>query len=290
MEYFLLRLRSQKKREVGYELEARLPKASKSIISKVLGISKRNLYNQNTKQIQNDLILKNQILKVLEINPSYGHRRISLSLEIGKKRVRRVMRLFGIKPYKRKARWSKKRDFGNPDSGYPNLIKGSCSIKPNVVFAGDFTRLIWNQKIIYLATFIDLYTREIVGWSVSTKHTTEFVIEAYLDAVKTVGKSIIVHTDQGSEYNSKEYTDFMEALGVKISMSAKGSPWENGYQESWYDNFKTDLGLEFERFETIGEFVEAIHKTINYYNKERIHTKLKMSPIKFKLKFLSQSV
>ena len=72
-----------------------------------------------------------------------------------------------------------------------------------MVFAGDFTRLKWNGKIIYLATFIDLFTREIVGWSVSIRHTTEFVIEAYLDAVKTVGKSIIVHTDQGSDVSSK---------------------------------------------------------------------------------------
>lgn len=197
------------------------------------------------------------------------------------------MRLFNIKPYKRKARWTKKKDWGEPPSKYPNLIKGSCPIKPNMVFAGDFTRLKWSGKIIYLATFIDLYTREVVGWSVSTKHTTEFVIETFLDAVKNSGLPRIVHTDQGSEYNSKDYTSFMESLNVKISMSAKASPWENGYQESFYDNFKTDLGLEFERFETIGEFVEAIHRTINYYNKERIHTKLKMSPVKFKLKFLT---
>lgn len=159
-----------------------------------------------------------------------------------------------------------------------------------IVFAGDFTRIVWNERIIYLATFIDLFTREIVGWGVSTKHTTELVIEAFLDAIRTVGKSLIVHTDQGSEYNSEEYTKFMESLGVKISMSAKASPWENGYQESFYDNFKTDLGLEFERFETIGEFVEAIHQTINYYNKRRIHTKLKMSPVSFKLKFLNKTI
>jgi len=229
-------------------------------------------------------------LKVLELNPGYGHRRIALALGISKKRARRVMRLYGIKPYKRKARWTKKKDYGNPDSGFPNLIKGSCPIKPNVVFAGDFTRLSWNGRVIYLATFIDLFTREIVGWSVSVKHTTEFVIEAYLDAIRGVGKSLIIHSDQGSEYNAREYIEFMQNLGVKISMSAKGSPWENGYQESFYDTFKTDLGLEFERFETIGEFVEAIHKTINYYNTQRIHTKLKMSPIKFKLKFLSKLV
>lgn len=227
---------------------------------------------------------------MLESNPAYGHRRIALALNSGRKRVRRVMKLFGVKPYKRKARWTKKRDFGKEDAGYPNLIKESCPIKPNVVYAGDFTRLIWNQKIIYLATFIDLFTREIVGWSVSTKHTNDLVIEAYLDAVKNTGKSLMVHTDQGSEYKSKEYQDLMAKLGVKISMSKKGSPWENGYQESWYDNFKTDLGLQFERFATIGEFVEAIHQTIQYYNNQRIHRSLKMSPLSFKHKFLSLPV
>ncbi|PIP57586.1 hypothetical protein COX03_02295 [Candidatus Woesebacteria bacterium CG22_combo_CG10-13_8_21_14_all_39_10] len=68
-------------------------------------------------------------------------------------------------------------------------------------------------------------------------------------------------------------------------MSKKGSPWENAYQESFYNNFKTDLGLEFERFETIGEFVEAIHQTITDYNNQRIHTKLKMAPKAFRQKF-----
>ena len=279
-----------KKRTLIEVIEAKVKGATKSLLSTLFGFSRKGLYQSPVSQEAKDLILKDQILKVLEANPSYGHRRLALALGVGKKRVRRVMRLYGIKPYKRKARWTKKRDFGNPDAGYPNLIKGSCPIKPNAVFAGDFTRLSWNGKIIYLATFMDIFTREIVGWSVSTSHTTEFVIEAYLDAVKTVGKSMIVHTDQGSEYNSKEYSEFMESLGIKISMSAKGSPWQNGYQESFYDNFKTDLGLEFERFPGVGEFVEAIHKTINYYNKERIHTALKMSPIKFKLKFLSKSV
>ena len=65
-------------------------------------------------------------------------------------------------------------------------------------------------------------------------------------------------------------------------MSRKSSPWENGYQESFYGNFKTDLGLEFERFNGFGELIEAIHHTVNYYNNERIHTTLKMPPAKFR--------
>jgi len=220
---------------------------------------------------------------VLEFNPAYGHRRLAIELSVGKNKVRRVMKLYGIKPYKRKARWSKKRDYGKPDSGFPNLIKGLCPIRPGVILVGDFTRIPYRNGIIYVATFMDLFTREIVGWNISTRHTSELVINAIFDAIKTLGKMpLIVHTDQGSEYNCKEYLELLKRFGIQISMSKKASPWENGYQESWYDNFKTDLGLEFERFLTIGELAEAIHLTINYYNNRRIHLALKMPPAKFK--------
>lgn len=253
-----------------------------------MGVSRRNLYNQNNKLNQRDLALKDQILKVLEFNPSYGHRRIAIALQVGKNRARRVMKLFNVKPYKRKARWNKKKDWGQLPSAYTNLIKGSCPIKPNIFWVGDFTRLIWNQETIYLATYMDIFTREIVGWSISTKHTAEFVIGAFMDAAANFGLPKVVHTDQGSEYKSKDYTSLLKNLGIKVSHSTKASPWENAYQESFYDNFKTDLGLEYERFETVGEFVEAIHKTIFYYNHQRIHTKLKMPPVKFKQRFLGQ--
>jgi transposase InsO family protein len=222
----------------------------------------------------------------LSVNPSYGHRRIALSLSVGKKRVRRIMRLYDIKPYKRKARWRKRRDERRPEALYQNLIKGICPIKRNVVFCGDFTYLRWKGRFVYLATFMDLYTREIVGWNVSTKHTKEFVLEAFWDAVITARLPKVVHTDQGAEYCSKEYQELMDKLNVQISMSKKSSPWENAYQESFYNNFKTDLGLEFERFETPGELIEGVHQTINYYNKQRIHTTLKMPPTAFKNKHL----
>ena len=141
-----MKLPSQKKRQVGREIKAKLPEMSPSLISKSLGIPKRSLFNPKPKQTETDLILKDQILKVLELNPGYGHRRLALALGVGKKRTRRVMGLYGIKPYKRMARWRKKKDYGNPPSKYLNLIKGGCPIKPNVVFAGDFTRLIWNEN------------------------------------------------------------------------------------------------------------------------------------------------
>jgi len=279
-----------KKRQLIEIIQIKVKSATKSLLSKLFGLTRKSLYLKSEKEIQDEL-LKNQILDCLLVNPSYGHRRLALALStpefpIGKKRVRRVMRLYGIKPYKRMARWTKKKDKGKPDSGYPNLIKGSCPVRPKIIYVGDFTRLSWNGKIIYLATFMDLFTREIVGWSISTRHTYDLIQNAFKEALTYFGRPQIIHTDQGSEYTSKEYAKLMTNLDIKISMSKKGSPWENGYQESWYDNFKTDLGLEFERFEGVGEFTEAIHKTINYYNNQRIHLSLKTSPTKFKQNFV----
>lgn len=69
-------------------------------------------------------------------------------------------------------------------------------------------------------------------------------------------------------------------------MSTKASPWENGYQESFYNNFKTDLGLEFDRFQTEGHLLETIHHTLHSYNHKRIHTTLRMSPAKFHANYL----
>ena len=195
------------------------------------------------------------------------------------------MKLYNIKPYKRKARWTKRRDLKKAPAPYQNLIKGTCPIIPGTVLVGDFTHMIYFSKVVYLATYMDLVTREIVGWFVAARHTKEMVIEAIVDAIKTLGSlPRIIHTDQGSEYTSKEYTKFLNSLGIQISMSAKSSPWENGFQESFYNNFKTDLGLEFNRFDTLGEFIAAIHLTINYYNRARIHRRLKMSPEQYRLK------
>lgn len=258
------------------------------MLSKLFGLSRKSMYaTAHEEHKHNELLIKEQIISVLNMNPAYGHRRIALALGLGKKKVRRIMKEYGIKPFKRKARWRKRRDERRDPQPYPNLIKGTCPIHPGTVLVGDFTHLTHVGKIIYVATYMDLCTREIVGWYIATRHTKEIVLEALLDAIKTLGKlPKIVHTDQGSEYCSKENLEFLSSLGIQISMSKKASPWENGYQESFYNNFKTDLGLEFDRFETLGELVEGIHQTITYYNKDRIHTKLKMSPVAFKLRRL----
>ena len=262
---------------------------NKSQLARDLGISRSTLY-YHPKQPEKDHILREQILDVLSRHPAYGYRRVAIALGVNKKRVQRVMHLYKIRPYKRKARWKKRRDERTPATKYQNLIKEKLPTNPNHTYVSDFTYIKHYGKYVYLATYMDLCTREVVGWNVSTKHTKEFVIGALVDSF--INRSTlpdIVHSDQGSEYRSKEYTGLVEGLGIQISMSAKSSPWENGYQESFYNNFKTELGLEFERFRTLGELVEGIHQTIHYYNNERIHSSLKMPPAEYRKKLVQDS-
>lgn len=123
----------------------------KNQLIRLLGITK-SVFWYHSRLPTKDEELKEQILAVLEYNPSYGHRRIALALGMGKKRVRRVMRLYGIKPYKRKARWRKRRDERRPEMAYANLVKGGRPIVPNLVWVADFTYIKY-QSFIYTWPF-----------------------------------------------------------------------------------------------------------------------------------------
>lgn len=242
-----------------------------------LGLSRSMLYYRH-KQPEKDWKLKQQIEEVMHDHPSYGHKRLADHLHINKERIRRVMRLYGIKPYRRRGRkWRKSNE---KTTSFPNLLLNEFPTYPHHIWASDFTHISFHSRWIYLATVIDLYTREIVGFSVMTAHSVMLITAAFLSAIHKHPHPIILHSDHGSEYTSKDYVALTANLSITLSMSHKGCPWENGYQESWYDKFKVDLG-DPNRFDTLGELVAAIYQTIHAYNTTRIHTKLKMPPAVF---------
>jgi putative transposase len=241
-----------------------------------LGISRSALYYRHRRPAIDEEV-KNQIEAVLSDNPAYGHKRIALELKLNKKRILRVMRKYQIKPYKRRAKGLRKKKDEGRKPKFENLVEKFCPIRPDVVWAGDFTFIRFGARFIYLATVIDIFTREIVGWSISRFHNKEMIMGAIKHALSRHNQPQYTHSDQGSEYCSKEYASLMARLGVKISMSRKASPWENPFQESFYSHFKVELG-QTSRFESLGELVEEIHRVLNYYNKRRIHSELKMPP------------
>lgn len=257
-------------------------KLTKTTLAKQLGVSRQSLYHQPLKPVQ-DLATKMEIETVLSSHPAYGHKRVALELKINKKKALRVMKKFDLKPYKRRVKRPRKAgDLGKVPAVYQNLIKSICPIRPNVIWVADFTYIRFQVKFIYLATVMDLFTREIIGWSISGSHDRFLVSEALKLALeRTRIAPQYHHSDQGSEYDSYDYVRILEENKIAISMSEKSHPWENGFQESFYSQFKVDLGLP-DQYSTWGELIEAIHLQINYYNKQRIHTSLKTSPIKFR--------
>lgn len=195
---------------------------TKTALAKQQGVSISSLYYQ-PKQPAKDWRLKNRIEQALKNNPSYGHKRLALELQVNKKRVLRVMKLFGIKPYRRRGKkWRKAKENGNV---YPNLLQQmDFPQSQKQVWVSDFTYLPFHQKFVYLATIMDIFDRQIVGWSLLTTHTVQLTLTALIDALEKHGRPTILHSDQGSEYKSKIYTNFAKSLDIKLSMSHKGSP------------------------------------------------------------------
>ena len=261
---------------------------SKTQLAKDLGVSRSSLYYK-PKLPAKDEYLKQLILKTwANEDPAYGHKRLSPYLKVNKKRVKRVMRKFGLRPPRRRVKKpNKPEDFNKPATKYPNLLwdrntkEFISPTKPDYAWAQDFTYIWFMGRFWYLATVIDIFTREIMGFAISDTHDTELVLQALKHALKsTKRRPQILHSDQGSEYTAAEYIACVEAMGVTPSFSDKGSPWQNGFQESYYSNFKLDLG-NADRFSTVGELSEAIYRTIHKYNETRIHTSLNMSPRQF---------
>lgn len=256
-------------------------------LHKEINISRSSLY-YHQKQPSKDWVTKQKIERILHEYPSYGHRRIALALKLNKKRINRVMKLYGIKPYRRhREPWKrlKRKEY----EVFPNLLLSTPLVQLNQIWVTDFTYLFWKDRFIYLATVMDIWNREIVGACVLANHSSALVVQAMISALMDHQKPEIIHSDHGSEYTAKVFQDFCFSAGINISMSKKGSPWENGYQESFYDKFKIDLG-DPNRFLDLGELVYEIYHTIYVYNTSRIHTALKMSPREFAKKIPSSTM
>lgn len=226
-----------------------------------------------------DVELKEKIEKVLREHPAYGHKRIALHLGLNRKPVLRVMKKFGLKPL-RKRKKPKKSGLSSEYEPSPNLLISLFPLYRNHIWVTDFTYIKWHGRFVYLCTVIDLYTREALGISVKTNHSALLVSEALLNALQNNTAPAIIHSDQGSEYKSRLFRSILKDSRILQSMSKKGSPWQNGYQESFFGNWKVDVG-DVNHFRTLGELTSEIYKSIYYYNHLRIHTALGCPPREF---------
>lgn len=249
---------------------------SRAELARLFAVSRSSLY-YHPKRPALDEAFKGKILEVLSCHPAYGHRRIAIELGMNKKAVSRVMRKFDIRPPVRRKRPVSRGKREKKE--LVNFLDTAVPITPDFVWAGDFTEIeIHGKRIIYLATVIDIHTREIVGWSLGIRHTAALVIDTLRAAEKKrIRLPQAFHSDQGSEYMSMDCTQWLRERDIFPSYSPAGKPWKNGYQESFFNTLKLEIG-NTGQFKNTTDLYEAVAALIHYYNEKRIHGVLKMPP------------
>ena len=262
----------------------------KKLISGVMGLNRKNLYHQGKKMIR-DLAIKDRIEETFKTHPAYGHRRLAMELKMNKKKILRIMHKFKLKPprlwYRKKFLTKANLAFKNQ---FTNLLKDLDLRKynPGQIWSSDLTYLKFEGKFMYLAVIKDIVGKEIISFNMGNKHDSDLVLKTLKEAVlKAKFLPLIFHSDRGREYLSESCIKFLEDLSIKISVSDPGSPWQNGWSESFFSIFKTESG-DLNRFDSVGELVEHVYGYLNYYNKNRIQLALKMSPVQFRQKVLDK--
>ena len=231
-----------------------------------------------------DEVFKGAIEKIhAQVKGRYGHRPMHLHLRdeqvrCGRDRTLRLMKELGIQG-KQKKRYKPVGTDSAHDFGYaPNWLKEiGKPERVDQVWVADTTYLYTRQGWKYLATVMDLYSRRILGWSVSETNDTALVLQALENAVDTRGElpeGVIHHSDRGSTYASQGYQKRLRKHGMKSSMSRKGNCYDNAEMESFYGRYKTSsvrehvFADERELRAHVFEYIEL------FYNRFRKHSSL----------------
>jgi putative transposase len=189
---------------------------------------------------------------------------------------------------------SRKFKVGTTDSNHnfpiaPNKLNQNFTVsKPNKVWVADITYIPCREGRLYLATLLDLCTREIVGWKLRGNMETGLVLDALNDAyeVRKPLEGLIHHSDRGTQYASNDYREQLKEYGMEASMSRKGNCYDNACAESFFSLLKKEL-IQGQRFKTKKEAYDEIYHYIEFfYNRKRIHSAIGyMSPVEFAKQF-----
>ena len=220
---------------------------------------------------------------------TYGSPRVfkvlkGLGHKINKSKVERTMKKNGIRAKtKRKFRVTTDSKHNLPVA--PNLLKRNFSPeKPNQTWAGDITYVWTKEGWLFLAVIVDLFSRQVIGWSLDKTMTQELVTSALRQAYfrRKPGTGLIFHSDRGSQYCSREFHKALRKYQMLQSQSRKANCWDNACVESFFHTLKTEA-IYHENFENRDQARNFIFDWIEaFYNRERIHSTLGyMSPVKF---------
>lgn len=207
---------------------------------------------------------------------------IAQEIFVSRKRVIRLMQAEKIVArQRRRYRCTTMSDHDQPVAA--NLLDRNFKAdRPNQKWVGDTTELVTGEGRLYLAAVIDLFSRFVVGWAISSSNNRHLALKALEMALQRRGPSdgLLHHSDQGSTYASEDYQAVLDARGITCSMSRRGNCYDNAAAESWFSTLKFELG---ERFETNATAKEQLFDYIEvFYNQRRLHSAIGyVSPAEF---------
>jgi putative transposase len=228
-----------------------------------------------------DAMLTTEIRRIhKKSRETYGRPRMVMELqkkgyECGKDRVARLMREAGVQGQQRKRYNPYSTDSNHGFSIAPNVLGDYGPVSaPDEVWVADITYIRVAEGWVYLAAVLDLYSRKIVGWSMSSRIDTELTRTALRRAIKTRKAPKLHHSDRGSQYASDAYQKELEAYGITPSMSRSGNPYDNATMESFFGTLKAEE-VRGQTYSSRHEARTAIFSYIEaFYNTSRIHTSL----------------
>ena len=261
-------------------------------MAKAVSAERTSRYRHPATATQRDVALCEQLKAAHTANPFYGVRRLAIDLGWSQNKARRIRRLAGVNAtLYRKANTrqsSPQAEIAVPDNALKSYVRYLNPDRPqdgqtyremthSGAWVQDFTHIRCGSRWYYLAVVVELASRQVVGWSVGAAHDTGLTLAALRQALRSNVPPPILHSDQGSEYLSYVHRDICEAYEITLSCSARSSPWQNGYMESFFGKFKPELG-DPRGYATPENLFEKVAYSVHYYNHERIHTALDMSP------------
>ena len=254
-------------------IDAKHPRLSIARQCALVGVSRSSFYYQGKGESPLNLALMRLIDAQYLETPWYGSRQMARHLRrqgycVGRKRVRRLMRLIGLSAIYQKPRTS---DPHPEHRIYPYLLRGLSIDRANQVWCTDITYIPLGRGFLYLVAIMDWASRKVLSWRLSNTMDVGFCVEALEEALARYGKPAIFNSDQGSQFTSLEFTQVLKDAGVRISMDGKGRWMDNVMIERLWRSLKYEC-VYLQAFETGSQARAGIGRWIDYYNSSRPHS------------------
>jgi len=242
-----------------------------------------------------DMDLRDAIQRIALAWPCYGRPRLTAELRrqgwrVNPKRVYRLMREDNLLCVRRR-KFLVTTDSAHGLRVYSNLARTMVLTTINQLWIADITYIRLQLEFVFLAVILDAFSRRNIGWALARRLSAELTLSALRMAVsrRAIPPGLVHHSDQGVQYASRDYTQFLQGLGIQISMSRKGNPWDNAACESFIKTLKYEevYRSEYRDLEdaraSIGQFLEKV------YNQKRLHSALGyLPPVEFEAQWAAQ--